>query len=59
MRVRNLHQVPTRISFIVPSGYAAPEDQVITIASGKGFTGTMKLAKKYQAQQNQFVGHLQ
>ena len=43
------------ITIIVPSGYAVPADQVIEIASGKGYNGIVKLAKTSNTK-NQLVG---
>lgn len=45
------------VTIIVPSGYSVPEDQIIEILQGKGYTGTITLAKKNNSK-NQLVGAL-
>lgn len=45
------------VTIIVPSGYSVPEDQIIEILQGKGYTGTITLAKTNNSK-NQLVGAL-
>ena len=45
------------VTIIVPSGYSVPEDQIIEILQGKGYTGTITLAKTSNSK-NQLVGAL-